>query len=177
MADENKPSGQEENQANNNGSTPPENTPDGSRSKDISPEEQARRAEQSQRDKEAKGEDESLREDVDYLRAREAERARDSYVSELLTKESEKFPNVKSDDPMFKYATSKEEVEEIATTLQNKFTEMQQDALRSVQTESEESLTDEQIAEKEKELEKEAHESGRSTFGNFIDNLGRRKKA
>lgn len=175
MADENKPSGQEDN-AGSNGKTPPTPSPDGSRSNGISPEEQARRAEQSEKDKQAGKEDESLREDVDYLRAREAERARDGYVSELLTKEAEKFPNVKVDDPMFKYATSKEEVEEIATNLQNRFTDLQQDALRSVQIESEESLTDEEIAEKEKELEKETQESGRSTFGNFLDNLGRRKK-
>lgn len=176
MADENKPSGQED-KSGSNGTTPPAPSPDGSRKPEISPDEQARRAEQSQRDKETKNEDDSLREDVDYLRAREAERARDSFVSDLLTKEAEKFPNVKADDPLFKYATSKEEVEEIAKDLQNRFTDLQQDALRSVQTESEQSLTDEEIAEKEKELEKESNESGRSTFGSFMDNLGRRKKA
>lgn len=175
MADENNPSGQEENGA-SNGNPPASKAPDGSSKPEISSEEQARRAEQSEKDKQAGKEDDSLRQDVDYLRAKEAERARDSFVTDLLS-DKDKYPNVDPNDKLFKYAASKEEVEEIATELQNKFTDLQQNALRSVQTESEQSLTDEEIAQKEVELAKEAEESGRSTFGNFMDNLGRRKKA
>lgn len=142
----------------------------------VDPAEQARRDQQSKKDR-ANSENDDLRETVDFLSSREAERARDSYVSDLLTKDAEKFPNVKADDPMFKYATSKEDVEDIATKLQNKYTDMQQDALRSVQAgEDEKPLTDEEIAEREKELEKEADESGRSTFGGFLDTITRRKK-
>lgn len=148
---------------------------DGSSAK-PDPVEQARREQQSKKDK-AVSEKSDLEETVEFLSSREAERERDAHVNTFLTENAEKYPNVKPDDPMFKYATSKEDVADIATQLQNKFMDMQQDALRSVQTESEQSLTDEEIAKKEEELEAETEKEGRSTFGNFIDNLGRRKKA
>lgn len=174
MAEEDNPSGQAPTGEENKGAEKPApKGPDGSEKSNISPAEQARRDAQSEKDK---GSQDDLRETVDFLSSREAERARDSYVSDLLTKEAEKFPDVKSDDPMFKYATSKEDVEEIATTLQNRYKDMQQDALRSVQAEPDQGLTDEEIATKETELEKETQEQGRSTFGNFLGNLQRRKK-
>jgi hypothetical protein len=140
----------------------------------VNPAEQARREQQSKKDQ-AISQKSELEEQVDFLSAKEAERARDSYVSELVA-DTVKYPNVRSDDPLFKYATSKEEVEEIATQLQNRFMDLQQDALRSVQTESDQTLTDEQIAEQEAEFEKTTKENNTSTFGQFYSNLTRRKR-
>jgi len=180
MADENNPSGQEAIEDNKGGEPqgePASQAPDGSRSQ-LSPDEQARRDAQSQRDREAaqnnKGDSDEDR--ISFLEAREMERVRQETVSSFLTDNSKDYPDVKTDDPLFKYAGSKDEIKEIATELQNRFMDMQQAALQSVQTESVETLTDEQIAEKEVELEKQSRESGRSTFGNYIDNLGRRRK-
>ena len=153
---------------------PAPNTEPGSSKPPVDPAEQARRDQQSKKDQ-AISEKNDLESRVDFLDAKEAERARDTYVSDLL-KDTNKYPNVKPSDPMFKYATSKEEVDEIATELQNKFTDLQQDALRSVRTESDQSLTDEQIAEQEIELEKQSKEESKSTFGSFMNNLQRRKR-
>lgn len=139
--------------------------------------EQARRDQQSKKDK-AVSEKDDLRETVDFLSSREAERARDSYVSELLTSEAEKYPNVKADDPLFKYATSKEDVEDIAKQLQNKFLDQQQDALRSVQTEDpDKGLTEEERQAEYDKLEETTKKEGRSTFGNFLKTAQRKKKA
>lgn len=146
----------------------------GGKSPAVDPAEQARRDQQSKKDQ-AIADKSGLEEQVEYLSAREAERARDTFVSDLLTKEAEKYPNVKADNPLFKYAASKEEVSEIAAQIQNQFTDLQQDALRSVQTEVE-TLTDEQIAEREKELEAETNNTGRSNFGGFLSTIQRRKK-
>lgn len=176
MAEENNapnPSGEDSN-ADANGQPPVKD--EGASSKPtVDPAEQARRDQQSKKDK-ANSELDDTTERLSFLEAREMERARDEFVSELLTG-SDKFPDVKSDDPMFKYATSKEDVEEIATNLQNKFKDLQQQALDSVQTEgSVKLLTDEEIAEQEKVLEKKVNETGHSQFGNFIGNLQRRKR-
>lgn len=141
----------------------------------VDPAEQARREQQSKKDQ-AIVEKDSLADEVAFLSAKEAERARDSYVSELLTNGAEKYPNVKADNPLFKYAASKEEVEEIAVQIQNQFKDLQQEALSSVQTEGVQTLTDKEIAEQEVELEKTANNEGRSTFGSYLTNLSRRKR-
>lgn len=150
---------------NGSGSNPP-----------VDPAEKARRDQQSKKDK-ANAENDSLRDDVDYLRMREAERARDEHVQTFLQDNAEDYPDVKSDDPMFKYAQGEEDVKAIASELQNRFKTMQQDALASVQSgSSQELLTDEQIAEREEKLEEETHKTGESRFNRFLDNLDRRKR-
>lgn len=154
---------------------PPENADGKSSAPSVDPAEQARREQQSKKDR-ANSEKDDLRETVEFLTSREAERERDNYIVEFLGSSSD-YPDVKSDDPMFKYATSKDDVEEIAKTLQNKYKDMQQKALASVLVEGEQSLTDEQIAEKEAELEKQTQEHGKSTFGSWLDVRSRRKKA
>lgn len=164
----------EDSNANANGQPPVQD--DGASSKaTVDPAEQARRDQQSKKDR-ANAELDETTERLSFLEAREMERARDEFVSELLTG-SDKFPDVKPDDPLFKYATSKEDVEEIATQLQNRFKDLQQKALDSVQTEGSVSLlTDEEIAEQEKVLEKKVNETGQSQFGSFLGNLQRRKR-
>lgn len=179
MADENSASGQaanEDNKGDDSQDQSASQAPDATKKPDISPQEQARREAQSQKDKEKSSESDNFSERMDFLEAREMERVRSEFIGELLS-DTETYPNVSKDDPMFKYATSKEEVKEIATQLQNRFKEHQQEALRSVQSESEQSLTDEEIAQREKDLEKETRETGRPTFGQFMNNLSRRKKA
>jgi len=159
------------------GTPPASQTPDGSSKPTLSAEEEARRQEQSERDKsQASGKD-TQDERLSYLEEREMERARDQHVSEFLTSNAEKFPNVKADDPLFKFAASKGDVEQIATELQNRFATMQQDALQSVQVESDfKPLTDEEIAKAEQEFEKTQEKTGKSQFGNFIDTVSRRKR-
>ena len=175
MADENKPSGQEE-EAPNNG-TPPASTPDGSRKPEVTPEEQQRRQEQSERDRQRQQEENGDEDRISFLESREMERARDQHVKDFLSENSDKYPNVKADDPLFKYATSKEDVSDIAAQLQNRFKDMQQEALSSVQTDdSRRLLTDEEIEAEEKRLEEETAKTGKSNFGNFIDTISRRKK-
>lgn len=178
MADENNSSDKaatEEVNKEGDNQEPASPAPDGSKKPEITPEEQARREQQSAKDRAAGGKDE-FSERIDFLEAREMERVRGEYVSDLLTSETETYPNVQANDPLFKFATSKEDVKEIATQLQNRFTEQQQAALQSVQTQSDQSLTDEEIAEREKELEKETTEHGRSTFGQYFNNLTNRRK-
>lgn len=175
MAEENNapnPSGEDSN-ANASGQ-PPAKDEGASSQPTVDPAEQARRDQQSKKDK-ANSELDDTTERLSFLEAREMERARDEYVSELLTS-SDKFPDVKADDPLFRYAGSKEEVEEIATQLQNRFKDMQQRALESVQTEgADKLLTDEEIEQANKELEKKTRETGQSTFSSFLSNIQRRK--
>jgi hypothetical protein len=173
MADESNPSDKPPVEDSSKDGQPTDKGSDGSSKPTVDLAEQARRDQQSKKDQ-ANSHNEGLQEQIDFLSAKEAERSRDSYVSQLLT-DTEKYPNVKADDPMFKFAASKEEVEEIATELQNKFTGLQQDALRSVQLESDNTLTDAQIAEQEVELEKTTKEQGKSTFTSYLSNLQRRK--
>lgn len=135
--------------------------------------EQARRDQQSKKDR-AISEKEELAQQVEFLTAKEAERARDAFVTELVSDKT-KYPNVEPTDPLFKYATSKEEVEQIAKEIQNRYTTLQQNALADVQTEPE-SLTDEQLVEEEKKLEEEAQKTGTSKFGSFLSLQGRRKR-
>jgi len=181
MADENNPSGQDANGGNQDPAPKPDQNPspapDGSGSQ-VSPEEQARRDEQSRKDREAasnpKGYESEER--LSFLEAREMERVRKEHVSEFLTENAKDYPNVKSDDPLFKFAGSKEEVKEIATNLQNRFTTLQQEALSSVREGDDQSLTDEQIAEEEKKLEEDTSATGKSNFTNWMGTLQRRKK-
>lgn len=175
MADANNPSVVPPVEDSSQGGQPTDQGGGGSSNQSVDPAEQARRDQQSKKDK-ANSENDELRETVDFLSQREAERARDQHVSEFLTSNSDKYPDVKPDDPMFKYATSKEDVEEIATTLQNKYKDMQQNALKSVQFESDNGLTDEEIAANLANLEKETKETGKSTFGSYLDNITRRRK-
>lgn len=176
MAEENNapnPSGEDSN-ANASGQ-PPVKDEGASSQPTVDPAEQARRDQQSKKDK-ANSELDDSNERLGFLEAREMERARDEYVSTLLT-DKDKFPDVKADDPLFKYAGSKEEVEEIATQLQNRFKDLQQQALESVQTEgSTKLLTDEEIDEANKQLEENVHKTGQSQFGNFLSNIQRRKR-
>lgn len=136
--------------------------------------ENARRDQQSKKDK-ANSEKDNLTEQIEFLSAKEAERARDAYVSELVTNK-EKYPNVDASDSLFKYATSKEEVEEIAKEIQNRYTTMKQKALSDVQENQPEYLTDEQVSTEESKLEEEASKSGTSKFGNFLNLQARRKR-
>ena len=79
--DSNKSSG-EDLQSKDSGK-PPVTIDDESSSVDNDQSEQARRGQQSKKDK-ALNENEALREDIDYLHAREAERTRDGYISDFL---------------------------------------------------------------------------------------------
>lgn len=139
----------------------------------IDPSEQSRRDMQSKKDK-SQHQNDDMAERLSSLEMRESERVRDQYVNELISGNKDKYPNVDPNNPMFKYATSKDEVEDIAKQLQNQFTDMQQKALESVQSEPE-YLTDEQIAQKNTELEKEVKETGKSRFSQYMSNLSRRK--
>lgn len=150
----------------NNGQVSSDNKPDAT--------ELARREQQSKKDKVTSQKDE-LAEQVEFLSAKEAERARDSYVSELVSDKS-KYPNVEANDPLFKYATSKEEVEEIAKDIQNRYTTLQQKALSDVQSEPDQTLTDEQVEEEEKKLEEDAVKRDTSRFSDFLNIQARRKR-
>lgn len=152
---------------------PPVNDEGKSEKPQIDPAEQARRDQQSKKDK-AVDEADELRDQVDFLTSREAERARDAYINDFLTTNAEKYPNVTSED--LKFADSKEGIEELANHLENKFKDLQQKALSSVQEEAITPLTDEEIAERNKELEKQVAETGQSKFSGFIENIQRRKR-
>jgi len=158
-----------------NGGQPTDQGSGVSSNQSVDPAEQARRDQQSKKDK-AISETDELRETVDFLSNREAERARDEHVKTFIASNGDKYPDVSPDDPMFKYATSKEDVEEIATTLQNKYKDMQQNALRSVQIESDQSLTDEEIATNLEQLQTVTKDTGKSTFGDYINTITRRKR-
>lgn len=153
-------------QPTNNGDGSSENKPT------VDATEQARRDQQSQKDRAISDKDKQS-EDMNYLLAKEAERDRDSYVANVLS-DKEKYPNVEANDPMFKYANSKEEVDEIAKELQNRFTDMQQNALKTVRSEPQQ-LTDEQIVEEQNRLEEDTIKNGRSNFGGFLNTVTRRK--
>jgi len=173
MAQEDKLSGQEENTG-SNGAQPPVNSPDSSDAPQISPQEQARREQQSNKDKESSSGQEDLLETVDFLRGRELERQRDDHVKTVLS-DKEKYPDVKADDPLFQYAASPEDVEKIAANLQNRFKEVQQQALLSVREEPDVVLTDEQIAERDQEREKQMRETGKSSFSSWLSDRQSRK--
>ena len=153
---------------------PASKTPVDSEKPGLSPEEVKRREEQSNKDKSSSKTDDEDR--LSFLEARENERMKDEFVNSLLSKEAEKYPDVKADDPLFKYASSEEEVEQIAKDIQNRVIDIRQKALVDVQIEPDEGLTDEQIAEAEEKMEKETIETGRSNFGNFLGNIQRRKR-
>lgn len=160
-------------QAEDSQGQPANNEGASSENKSVDSAEQARRDQQSKKDK-ANSELDEFRSELSTLKEAHAIQERDKYVATVVS-DKEKFPNVEADDPMFKYAYSKEEVEEIAKTLQDKYSTMQQKALSDVQSEPE-YLTDEQIAENEQKLEKEVQESGTSKFGSWFDNISRRKR-
>jgi hypothetical protein len=147
---------------------------DGSKTPAVDPAEQARRDQQSKKDKKASELDETS-ERLNFLEAREMERVRDQSVSDFLSRHSDKYPDVAKTDPLFKHAENEDAVKEIADEIQNRYKDAEQKALERVQVESDQGLTDEEIAEQEKELEKEVNETGTSRFGNYITNLGRRK--
>jgi hypothetical protein len=148
-----------------------EGTPSDNKPSDA---ELARREQQSKKDK-VTSEKDDLTEQISYLSAKEAERERDAYVSSLLS-DKDKYPNVDANDKLFKYATSKEEVEEIAVEIQNKYTTLQQKALADVQERQPETLSNEQVEEQETKLEEETQKSGTSMFGNFLNLQARRKR-
>jgi hypothetical protein len=173
MAQEEISTGQEDNTG-SNGEQPPVKAPVGTDAPQLSPQEQARREEQSIKDKENAGGKEDLLETVDFLKARELERQRDDHVRQVLS-DTDKYPNVKADDPLFKFAGSPEEVETIATTLQDRYKDMQQQALLSVREEPDVALTDEQIAERDQEREKTMRETGKSSFGSWLSDRQSRK--
>lgn len=174
MAEEEKPTGQEVD--GDKGANPDPKTPVGSEKPELSSEEQSRREEQSKRDREQatdKGGN-NRDEDLDFLMAQEATRSRDSYIGTFLGENAEKYPHVTADD--LKFATSKEEVEQLATHLENRYKGMEQDALTNVTDNSEKELTEQEIIEAEKELEKQQETGGGSRFGSFLDLAARRKR-
>lgn len=130
----------------------------------IDPAEQARRDQQSKKDQ-ANSALTDKDEQIDFLLSRELERERDSVISNFLSENKEKYPNVTADD--LKYARSEDEVEELAKHLENKYKSMQQKALSDVQG-TETVLTPEQLKEAEEALAKETKETGRSTFGSWL---------
>lgn len=176
MADDNNSSNKApaEDSSKNDGQ-PADNGADESKNTGIDPAEQARRDQQSKKDK-ANADKSDAEERLSALEARESERLRDQHVQDFLSENSDKFPDVKADNPMFKYALSEEDVKSIATDLQDQYKDMQQRALSDVQLESEKLLSDEEIAEKEKELEEEVTKTGRSGFSSFLETAVRRKK-
>jgi len=153
----------------------PAEKPEDESKTNVDPSEQARRDQQSKKDK-ALAEKDDSNERLSFLEARENERMRDSFVNDLLTSEADKYPDVKANDPLFKYATSEEEVVEIAKEIQNKVKTAEQEALSKVQAEPDQGLTDEEIAEKEKVMEEETQKTGKSNFIPFLSNVQRRKR-
>lgn len=148
--------------------------PEESKSATVDEAELARREQQSKKDRALADKDETT-ERLDFLESREMERVRDAYISDFLKDNAEKYPHIKPDD--LRYAGSKEEIEELATHLENRYKDMEQSALANVQGGSNSFLTDEQIEEQEKTLEKHTAETGQSTFSSFIGNLQKRKRS
>lgn len=153
----------------------PSATPDESNKPEISAAEQARRQQQSEADKGKKVESDDFVSRVEFLEQREMERVRDQHVSGFLRDNASDYPNVKADDPLFKYANSEDDVKDIAAEIQNRYKTMQQEALSSVQTEPD-WLTEEEIAEEEKKLEEDTTKHGRSNFMGFLNTQQRRKR-
>lgn len=158
------------------GNAPASKAPDGSGAPEVSAAELARRQQQSEQDRGKKTETDDVGSRLNFLEARELERVRDQHVTDFLSSNAKDYPNVKADDALFKYASSEDEVKEIATEIQNRFMTMQQEALSSVQSEPETWLTEEEYAAREKELEETASKTGKSQFGGFMDALQRRKR-
>lgn len=173
MADENNGANNSQGEDLPQGGQPLANEKAPSDNKPVDKAEQARREQQSKKDK-ANSQLDETNERLASLEEAEAVRARDAYVSEVVS-DKEKFPNVEANDPMFQYAYSKEDVEKIAKQLQDKYSTLQQKALSDVQSEPE-YLTDEQVEEEEKKLEEEAGKTGSSKFGNFLNLQARRKR-
>jgi len=167
MADENNPSTQppaEDSPEQKSDGQPAPKGDDGSSTPPIDTTEQARRDQQSKKDK-ANSSIDPKDDTMDFLLGREMEREREKYVSDFLTENKDKYPNLDAKD--LRFANTPDDVKELADHLQNKYKTMQQEALSSVQATDVE-LTPAQLKEAEKALEKESQTTNRSTFGAWL---------
>lgn len=137
----------------------------------VDPAEAARRAAQSAKDK-AVAENDQTSQTMDFLMAREAERMQQDAISGFLKENAEKYPHVTDAD--LKFAGSEEELEIVAKHFENRYKQMQQDALSSVQSDEVTPLTTEELRKLENKLEEDSNSQGRSNFGSWINAITRK---
>lgn len=112
---------------------------------------EAYRKQQSRADK-AESDKDEMAERLNFLEAQAMIGMRDSAVKEFLSENSNKYPNVSTDD-LVRFASSPDDLEDTAKYLQKKHDETKESVLAAAREVPEESITAEQKAKELKELE------------------------
>lgn len=128
---------------------------------------------QSDRDK-ARAKEQSLEERVANMEQRDAILARDQAIGEFLKENSKDYPDVEAED--LEFATSPEEIKELAQRSQAKADRIRNKAIEDVQRVPETAMTAEEKAEALKQLEDTTKQTGQSQFGKFLQIQSKKAK-
>lgn len=127
---------------------------------------------QSDRDR-TKAENAKLQERLDALEGQVGMSAKNQAISEYLEANKDKYPDVDKND--LQYASSVEEIEELAKSSQARADRIRNKTLQDLQNVPADTLSQEEYDKQIAELEQEVEKTGKSGFAKFLDLKSKRR--